>query len=125
LPQFTAVASQLQTFESVGVFFVGKVPPGGDPLPRLSPFAAALPSAGPEANGPGLLLGLFGQDVRPTHAFVVNLDYAHDVKATIYGPREMDVFNAATRRWSRTSGGHFEVDLPPGGGILVRARKQP
>jgi hypothetical protein len=71
------------------------------------------------------LLGCFGPQEKntsgaPTHVLVVNLDYKIDTVMGIRGPAPLEVFDAATGRWSPADGRHVEVRLPRGGGKLVR-----
>jgi hypothetical protein len=51
---------------------------------------------------------------------VVNLDYTAAVQASLAGPGELDLFDAATAQWTSARKTTFELILPPGGGKLVR-----
>ncbi|MBU6400419.1 MAG: hypothetical protein KGS61_08890 [Verrucomicrobia bacterium] len=130
---FVAIATQLQRFRSLGVYHAGMLPPGAVPLPADCPFQFDPPVAPAEFKGSeparGLLLGCFGRAARPgresvpTHALVVNLDYRLPVTVGLRGPRRLQRFDAATRRWTSVGGRRAELDLPPGGGVLVRIRR--
>ena len=50
---------------------------------------------------------------------VVNLDYKKAVSTTLLGPGAMEVFHPATKVWTK-GGSRLKLDLPPGGGVLVR-----
>ena len=76
----------------------------------------------------GALLGCFGPlkkniAVAPTHVLVVNLDYKIDTVVGIRGPGPLEVFDAATGRWSPAHGPRVEVPLPRGGGKLLRVSR--
>ncbi len=64
--------------------------------------------------------GLFGAKERPTQAVLVNLDYIAEVKASLAGPGELDLFDATTAQWTSARKASFELILPAGGGQLVR-----
>ncbi len=113
--EFVAIARQLQSLRSIGAYHYGKTPWGAEPLPANCAFR-------PESSGSDVLLGLFGSRAgRPTHALVVNLDYKQSRQITLQGPGRMDVYHPGTGTWVR--GGEtsrIALDLPPGGGALVR-----
>lgn len=93
----------------------------------------------PGSRVEGLLVGVYGKDQAPTHALVVNLDYrtfsglghprsqefkmlqlgkaAHQ---NLVGPGRLEVFDPASSRWSALESNRVALDLPPGGGLLVR-----
>jgi len=71
----------------------------------------------------GMLLGYFGKTTDPTHVLAVNLNYKSAVTTTIVGPGRLYLFNAVSRKWTRSAGSRVAVTLPPGGGKLIRVRK--
>jgi hypothetical protein len=113
--EFVAIATELQSVKSLGAYHCGAIPLGGQPLPAKSLFA-------PEPRSQEVLLGYFGKSAgRPTHVVVVNLDYKNPVTTTLVGPGPMEVFHAATQSWSAASASsRVKLELPPGGGALVR-----
>ena len=113
--EFVAIATELQSLKSLGIYHCGTLPLGGQALPPKSAFV-------PEPTSQNVLLGYFGKSARrPTHVVVVNLDYKSAVTATLVGPGPMEVFHAPTQSWSGGSGSsRLKLDLPPGGGALVR-----
>lgn len=128
-PQFVAVAEQVQPLKSIGAYHLGDQPPGtmrlpGNPFIRLSP---TVPDTTYVNGAPvkGILLGLFGSDTQPAgeiYALVVNLDYTNSKITTVMGPENLSVFNATTGVWSPTGSNQVTLDLPPGGGTLVRGK---
>ena len=76
----------------------------------------------------GMLLGLFGPagkadaSVNPTHVLVVNLDYKAENVTTVIGPGNLEVFDATTHTWSPVAANQAKLQLPPGGGKLVRTQ---
>jgi hypothetical protein len=125
-PQFIAIASELQPLRSLGVYRECKVTPlpeGAVALPKNAPFF--LDFSKDATTDPGLLLGYFGKtgkSATPTHALVVNLNYKEAVIATVVGPSQLCLFDAATRQWTSTSNSRVVVTLPPGGGKLIRVQ---
>jgi len=124
---FAAIAGQTQTLRSIGVFHVGMQPPGAVALSKSSDFSLypAVSSMPFERDKrvQGLLLGLFGMGGKsssPSMALAVNLDYEKGRKITLRGPADLDVFDSASGAWTSTGGDSVELDLPPGGGKLVR-----
>ncbi len=116
--EFIAVARELQPLRSLGVYHTSLREPGCEPLP---PDAAFHLDSAPSPPSPrGFLLGFFGAAERPTHAVVVNLDYTAEVKASLAGPGQLDLFDATTARWTSAKKATVELVLPPGGGKLVR-----
>jgi hypothetical protein len=115
--EFVAIATELQPLKSLGVYHCGKLPVGGKPLPPRSVFT-------PEPKEQELLLGTFGKSAnRPTHVVVVNLDYKSPVTTTLTGPGPMEVFHAPTNTWhAQPDGKRITLNLPPGGGALVRVK---
>jgi hypothetical protein len=128
--EFVAIATELQPLSSIGVYHAGMTPLGTKPLPDDAPFRLdpPVPAMPYEDMKPvkGMLLGYFGpagngdQPGKPTHVLVVNLDYARGKATTVVGPGDLEVFAATTRTWSPTNADRAELDLPPGGGKLVR-----
>ena len=118
---FVAVAEELQPLNSLGAYHVGNVPQGGQPLPPDSHFTVTA-----LANPPDILLGCFGKSAgHPSHVLVVNLDYNNPVTTHLKGPGLLEVFHAPTRTWAPSpTGSTAKLDLPPGGGTLVRLVKQ-
>lgn len=125
--EFAAIASQLQPLRSLGVYHLGMMPMGGEPLPAGSAFTFDPPVA-PLAYTPpekmkGMVLGVFGKSGRPTHVLVVNLDYTQNTATTIVGPGALEAFDPRTGRWEPSSHGkRMSVQLLPGGGKLLRVR---
>jgi len=117
-PEFAAIAGSLQPLRSLGVYHTSMREPGCEPLPSDAVFHIDSPQS--PASLRGFLLGFFGAAERPTHAVVVNLDYTADVKASLAGPGELDLFDAATAQWTSAKKNVVELTLPPGGGKLVR-----
>ncbi len=114
--EFTAIATELQPLKSLGVYHCGTLPIGGEALPAGSPFA-------PSPRSQEVLLGYFGKSA-PTHAVLVNLDYRKAVTTELVGPGRMEIFHAATKAWGPASEGkRLRLDLPPGGGALVRVKR--
>jgi len=125
-PQFVAVASELQSLRSLGVYHKGTVPRGAKALPDDAPFSVKFSGEGlskmPEE---GILLGYFGKDGNagnPTHMLVVNLNYKGKVKTTIAGPGRLSLFDASMRTWTKTDASSAEITLPPGGSKLLRVQ---
>ncbi len=115
---FMAIATELQSLKSIGAFHCGKLPSGGMALPKDSAFK-------PEAMPKEILIGYFGKSSRrPTHIVVVNTDYKNAISTRITGPGKMEAFHAPTKTWSKSSGGNWiKLELPPGGGTLIRLSK--
>ena len=118
--EFVALAGELQPVRSLGVYHTAMREPGCEPLPADAPFR--LDPATPVANPRGYLLGTFGASTQPTHVVLVNLDYTAEARPTLRGPGELEVFDAATARWTSVGKAQIELTLPPGGGRLVRVK---
>ncbi len=127
--EFAAIAGELQPLHSLGMYHAGMTPPGTVPLGkgaafRLDPPVPAMPYKAPE-RVKGILLGLFGpagknhEPGKPTHVLVVNLDYKTSDSRTVVGPGKLEIFDAASGRWS-AAGSNATLHLPPGGGKLLR-----
>jgi hypothetical protein len=126
--EFVAVARELQPLRSVGVFHAGMLPPGAEPLPGDAAFSLDPPLPAMNYKAPervrGALLGAFGPAGKTvagaTHLVVVNLDYQTETALGLRGPGPLEIFDAATGRWSDAGGPGVELNLPRGGGKLVR-----
>ena len=116
--EFAAIARELQPLCSLGVYHTSMLERGCEPLPADASFRLA-PLESP-AGMRGFLLGCFGVKEKPTHVVVVNLDYNAEVNASLVGPGELEIFDAATAQWSSAKKVAIELILPPGGGKLVR-----
>jgi hypothetical protein len=116
--EFVAIARELQPLRSLAVYHTSLREPGCEPLPADAPFHldSALSPAAPR----GCLLGFFGATEQPTHAVVVNLDYAAEAHPSLVGPGVLELFDAATAQWTSAGKAAIELILPPGGGRLVR-----
>ncbi len=116
--EFLAIATELQPFKSLGAYHCGTMPMGGRALPPKSVFH-------PEPASQEVLLGYFGKSAdRHTHVVVVNLDYKNVATTTLVGPSRMQVFHAPTSSWSEgPAGSRLRLELPPGGGVLVRLKR--
>jgi len=119
--EFVAIARELQPLRSLGVYHTSMCEPGCEPLPADAHFR--LDSSPSPASPRGFLLGFFGTAERPTHAVVVNLDYAAEVSTSLVGPGEVELFDATTAQWTSVSKSATELILPPGGGKLVRTSR--
>ncbi|UCG46935.1 MAG: hypothetical protein JSU94_15725 [Phycisphaerales bacterium] len=116
--EFAAIAAELQPLRSLGVYHTSMREPGCEPLPAGASFR--LDPAGSSGGARGFLLGCLGAKEKPSHVVVVNLDYTADVRASLAGPGELEVFDAATAKWTAPKKAAVELNLPPGGGKLVR-----
>ncbi|HOW70447.1 MAG TPA: hypothetical protein PKY77_07590 [Phycisphaerae bacterium] len=128
--EFVAIAAQLLSLQSLGAYHVGKPYRGAEPLPASSPFRLDAEAPGQDlAPADGMLLGCFGKPGengkpgRPTHTLVVNLNYRSEVRTAVTGPGPLEVFDPLRRAWKRTDGTRVTLALPPGGGVLFRARE--
>jgi hypothetical protein len=125
--EFAAIASQLQPLRSLGVYHLGMMPMGGEPLPANSAFALDPPVAPMAYNPPekmkGMVMSTFGKPGRPTHVMVVNLDYAQKASTTVVGPGRLEAFDPGVGKWIPSrQGKRAAVELLPGGGALLRVR---
>ncbi|MEN6428259.1 MAG: hypothetical protein ABFE13_23155 [Phycisphaerales bacterium] len=116
--EFVAIARELQSLRSLGVYHTSMREPGCEALPEDAPFH--IVSSQSSASPRGFLLGFFGAAEKPTHVVVVNLDYKTEVSASLQGPGKLSLFDAATARWTSAKKAAVELTLPPGGGSLVR-----
>jgi len=130
--EFASIAQQLQPLCSLGAYHAGMLPQGTEPVPadgrfQLDPPVPAMSYTNLQPVK-GVLLGYFGpagkgkKPPKPTHVMVVNLDYQAEVVVGIRGPSRLEWFDPATGRWSRASGKRADLQLPRGGGRLVRVR---
>jgi hypothetical protein len=128
--EFVAIANELQPLRSLGVHHAGMTPPGTEPLVadapfRLDPPVHSMPYRRLEPVK-GILLGLFGpvgkghSSGKPTHALVVNLDYQARTATSVIGPGKLEMFDATLRTWSPIAANRVALELPPGGGRLLR-----
>ncbi len=117
--EFVAIAEELQPLKSHAAYHIGAVPRGGVALPADSRFTV---ESG-EGNQ-GFVLGCFGKSDSPsTHVVLVNMDYNSAAAVTLKAPAPIDLFHAPTGEWTRCpEGSRMKLDLPPGGGWLVRLR---
>jgi hypothetical protein len=132
-PEFVSIAQQLQPLCSLGVYHAGMFPPGTQPVPAEGRFQLdpPVPTMSYTNLQPvkGVLLGYFGpaskgkKAPKPTHVMVVNLDYQSEAVVGIRGPSRLELFDPATRRWSRAGGKRADLHLARGGGQLVRVRR--
>ncbi len=122
--EFVAIAAELQPCRSLAVYHAGMLPSGAEPLPEGAPFRLDPPLPPLAYNPPepvrGALLGYFGTPGKPTHVVVVNLDYKAETTLTLAGPRPLDTFDATARTWSPVGSPRAPLQLPPGGGKLLR-----
>ncbi|OHB68059.1 MAG: hypothetical protein A2V70_18860 [Planctomycetes bacterium RBG_13_63_9] len=114
--EFVAVVTELQPLHCRAVYHTAMKEPGCVPLPKEASFQ---PDASSEP-GRGMMLGCFGQREESSHALLVNLDYKAGVSTTLSGPGSLQVFDAAAGKWSSPQGSRVQLDLLPGGGMLVR-----
>jgi len=91
---------------------------GCEPVSSDAPFR--IDEAQSSSLPRGFLLGSFGRSDKPTEVVVVNLDYTRPAKATVTGPGKMEIFDPATGQWTPTDKAEAQLNLPPGGGRLVR-----
>lgn len=137
--EFVAIAKQTRSLKSLDVFHTGTPPKGVLALPSNAAFRVVSPSANePVAKSvDGLLVGYFGQKNVPTHALIVNTSYKFAVGPlnvssgdaassrplqTLVGPGPLEFFDAATKNWVGTKSSQMALQLPPGGGVLVRVK---
>ncbi|OHE76058.1 MAG: hypothetical protein A2107_05930 [Verrucomicrobia bacterium GWF2_62_7] len=128
--EFVAIASQLQPLRSLGAYHAGMLPNGAVPLPpdaafRLDPAPPAV-ECKPLQPVQGVLMGCFGKPAKKpkaTHVVVVNLDYKQGARTKLTGTGVFSAFDATTGKWSRAGRDHVEIELPRGGGKLLRIER--
>jgi hypothetical protein len=125
---FVAIVKQLQKLKSLGAYHTGTLPPGTKALPSSSPFQLfpKIPKREYVQNQlvTGYVVGLFGKNNQPTSAVIVNLDYKNPQTITITAPENLEVFDPTRKRWSASADGkQIRLDLPAGGGKLIRMAK--
>ena len=86
----------------------------------------------PEGRGGGSGQGEnLGQNIfhRPAssgqYAVVVNLDYQTRKSVRLRGPAKLKLFDPSTSQWSSVLHKTIELQLPPGGGVLVAVGRGP
>lgn len=129
--EFVAIAKELQSLISLGVYHAGMQPPGAVPLPKDSVFTFDAPVSPipykPGERVRGLLLSEFGlrgkTNTMVTHALIVNLDYKTEQVVKLNGPAQLEVFDAMEGKWLSVDGKSAELHLMRGGGKLVRVRQ--
>ncbi|MCX8108243.1 MAG: hypothetical protein N3G20_05500, partial [Verrucomicrobiae bacterium] len=119
---FVAVASELQGYDSMGVYHTTLNEPGCEPMPPGCVFRICNPRES-SADGRGILLGLFGRGNKPTHVIVVNLNYRSAKTTAIQGPGELEKFDAESKQWKALRSTTAEFSLEPGGGVLLRSER--
>ena len=123
-PEFSAIAGQLQSLTSLGVYHAGMLPPGTVPLPKRNSFRFDPPISDiafvKDKPTKGAMIGVFGRSRHASHAVLVNLDYKAETTVTVAGPGNIEVFDADTGSWSAGGKGKVTLHLLPGGGKLIR-----
>jgi len=142
--EFIAIAGELQKLRSLQVYHAGEIPFMGDALPEDAIFNlepkvknysdGKIDAIKHKADGKnflswsnpiqGWLLGYFGKNNTPTHVLLVNLDYNIDRSITLTAPSELQYFDCANQTWHSATGSRIKLDLPPGGGKLLRLANQ-
>lgn len=125
---FAAIAGQLQPLRSHRVYHSGMLPAGTESLPEKAVFTLDPPLTmakyAPPAPVKGVLIGDFspasGSASAPTHAVVVNLDYKVGASVRIWAASALEIFDPASGQWPSAYTNRVVLELPPGGGKLVR-----
>jgi hypothetical protein len=124
--EFVAIARQLQPLRLQGVYHAGHHPRGTVALPDDGAFTLDPPVPDleykPGERVQGVLLSGFapvGQST-PTHAFVINLDYRKPAVVGVRAQKAISRFEVAANRWTPPESARVELNLPPGGGQLIR-----
>lgn len=118
--EFVTIARETQPLRSIAVYHTALKEQGCEPLPPSCVFK--LEQSGRDAdNKRGLVLGLFGQADKPTHVLLANLDYREARTATLVGPGRLARFQASANRWEPAVKQRLELELAPGGGVLVKS----
>jgi hypothetical protein len=137
--EYIALAAELQPLKSIAVYHSGMAPDGTVPLPKDAPFRIEPPvpakNYAPPAPVEGYVTGYFGEGTVATHALVVNLDYRtysgrgeerrnefifNPVRRHLVGPGPLQVFDAATSKWTDAPKDGVDLHLAPGDCLLVR-----
>jgi hypothetical protein len=124
--EFVAIARELQPLHVTGVYHSGHHLSGTEPIPKDSVFVLDPPVADRQYTPPertrGVLLACFAPAGRnsPTHAVVVNLDYATEITVGVRGPATLASFDPGTGAWTSAHSSRAEFRLPNGSGKLVR-----
>jgi hypothetical protein len=124
--EFVAVAAQTQPLHLLAVYHSGHQPPGTHPVPTNGLFQLDPPFPTISYNAPepvnGVLLSCFADasEKSASHVLVVNLDYAASKTVGIRGPSALATFNPASRTWTAPGPARLNLELPPGGGALLR-----
>ena len=147
--EFYSIARELRPFRSLHAYHTGEIPYGVETLddscvfqlePKLKNFSQGLTAPqdtkldknlSGQANSifslrppvTGWVLGVFGQDGKPSHVLVVNLDYKKNASTVLTGPGKMERFDALNGKWSETGTDRVPLDVPPGSGVLLRLTK--
>jgi hypothetical protein len=137
--EFAAITSQTQPLAWQGAFHAGMTPPGAVGLPadaafRLDPPVAPIVGK-PRERVRGILLGLWGPPASAgakaaaSHVLVVNMDYQAAATTNLVGPGPLESLDALAGKWSpagglqNTSSQGAALQLPPGGGVLLRVKR--
>lgn len=128
--EFAAIARELAPLKPLDARHAGMLPPGTIALPEAAPFRFDPPvSDEPYRAGDrvrGLLIGRFGpagaEAGDGTHVLVVNLDYRAGRAVTLVAPGPLEVFDALAGQWTDAGGSRVELNLPGGGGKLLRLK---
>lgn len=129
--EFVAIAKELQSLKSLGVYHAGMQPPGVESLPKECKFSFDPPVEPMEYKSgervQGLVLSQFvakdAADVSGMRVMVVNLDYTEEKFVALKGPGSLEIFDPASGKWSACGGTRAELRFPPGGGKLLRVAK--
>lgn len=115
--EFVAIAEQLQPLTSLAVYHVGSQPPGAVALPGDAPFQIKAKND----SALGFVLGYFGREGgAATHVLVVNLNYRAAETAELIASDGLEQFDCGEKRWHPLSQSKVQLDLLPGGGLLLR-----
>jgi len=114
--EFVAIGKEIQPLKCLAAYHTTNTPSGAKSLPNDSPFTVA-----PAGANEGFVLGCFTKSGAVTHVLVANKSFTSPVSATLDGPGPMDVFDTSTRTWAEKTDS-VSLDLPPGGGALLRLR---
>jgi hypothetical protein len=113
LPEFVNVATQLKPLRSLCAFPVAS--PSQCTLP-LSEIPFQLDST------EGFLIGVFGKINKPSHVYIVNLDYTQSKSTILHYRKGSEMFDASAKTWTKLADTQLTLTLLPGGGKLFRVR---